>query len=624
MPITAPRPPVRPARRGRHGDSGWRRSLRRLLTLGLTISLALFATPALAAAQNTTSFPDVPAGTTYYEGVTWLIQNEITQGYVDGTFGVYDDVTRAQASAFLYRLMDSPTPKPTPAADGFPDVPQDSDWHAPVSWMVQEGIVGGYADGLFRPYRPITRGEMAKILFGVVDPDFTAPLESRFRDVPTDHPSYTYIAWMASAGVSNGYTDGTYRSGRNISRGEVAKMIRAAAEVLGRDVSVVPTAFEVSGAGFGHGVGMSQYGARAMAELGNSARDILAFYYPGTELRDSTRRANETIRVHLTSPAATTIDGTDQLRVTAAGDAQVPTTDGAVRFSVESGRVLATLPDGTRKRGSSVTLEWTGTRYWDPAKQSTVTVPKADGTSKDLVLRHGRIIVTANGTGQLNVVNELRMNDEYLYGLAEMPSAWKPEALKTQAIAGRSYALRSMGTLRGDCDCHVTDETSSQKFTGWAKENEGTGGVYGKKWKAAVDATLSRRGSSVSSALSLWHGSAIAETSYSSSNGGYTRNAKDVWGNAVPYLVSRQDPYSLHQAAKNPRASWTVPVSQAAVARAFGLHDVMTVTYTVGADRAAAVVTATAKDGTTATLSGHTFRSRVGIPSAWFSSVTPR
>lgn len=127
---------------------------------------------ATQAAPATTSFSDVRPGTPYFEGVTWLAQNGITTGYKDGTFGVHDDVSRARASAFLYRLMDQP---PTPPTSRFPDVPADSDWIAPIFWMVQEGIVHGYADGTFQPDRFITRGEMAKILFGVAGPDGYTP-----------------------------------------------------------------------------------------------------------------------------------------------------------------------------------------------------------------------------------------------------------------------------------------------------------------------------------------------------------------------------------------------------------------------------------------------------------------
>lgn len=157
---------------------------------------------------------------------------------------------------------------------------------------------------------------------------------------------------------------------------------------------------------------------------------------------------------------------TGKVRVRASGSTQLPQAD-SVTFTVDGDHVVATLPDGTSKRSGSVALEWTGTRFWDAKGPKTlVTVPDANGASTDQVLRHGRLVVTVNDNGQLNVVTQLRMNDEYLYGLAEMPSLWPLAALQAQAIAGRSYALRYMRSLRPACDCHVWDETNSQKFTG--------------------------------------------------------------------------------------------------------------------------------------------------------------
>ncbi|MEO9248580.1 SpoIID/LytB domain-containing protein [Citricoccus nitrophenolicus] len=602
--------------------------LRRILTLVLAAVLVLGVGPlvgpaAPARAATPSSFPDVPSNHTFHEAVTWMIQQEITEGESDGTFGVNDDIARAEASAFLFRLVD---PDVTPPAESpFKDIPDDPDWYAsaPIAWMASEGIINGYTDETFRPYRSITRGEMAKILYGVAEADFPEPSEDPFSDVDHDSSYAQHIAWMKSEGISQGYAGGTFRPGRPISRGEAAQLIWKVAGEMGYDTTVFPGSFAVSGSGFGHGVGMSQYGARAMAAEGKTVGQILGHYYSPAVMQNGPDRVNGNIRVHLVSTQKIAVDGSGQVRVRAAGSTQAPATAGAVTFTADGDQVVATLPDGTTKRSGSVALEWTGTRFWKGAA-STVTVPDANGTSTDLVLRHGRVQVTVNDDGQLNVVNELRMNDEYLYGLAEMPSLWSEEALKAQAVAGRSYALRFMGSLRADCDCNVWDEVKSQKFTGWAKENEGPGGVYGTRWKAAVDATSQRI---------LTHNGAVADASYHSSSAGRTRGAEEQWGNAVPYLTSKADPYSLIDEANNenvswsnPHKEWTANPTQAQMAGAFGLPNVVTVTETAQNKNSGYTdwITATASDGATSTITGNQFRSRLGLKSAAIGTVTAR
>ncbi|MGW9552475.1 SpoIID/LytB domain-containing protein [Citricoccus zhacaiensis] len=612
--ITAPAADSRPAR-----PSGLSR---RLLTFLLAVVLVLAAGPLAGSAPSAraatpSTFPDVPATHTFHQAVTWMIQQEITEGESDGTFGVNEDISRAEASAFLFRLVD-PDVTP-PAVSPFPkDVPAAPKWYAytPIAWMATEGIINGYADETFRPHRSITRGEMAKILYGVSGADFPEPSADPFTDVPADSSYAQYIAWMKSEGISRGYAGGTFRPGRPISRGEAAQLIWKVAAEMGHDTTVFPGSFAVEGSGFGHGVGMSQYGARAMAAEGKTAGQILGHYYSPAVMQAGPNRVNGNIRVHLVSTKKIAVGGTGPVRVRA-GSTQASTTPGAVTFTLDGDQVVATLPDGTVKRGGSVALEWTGTRFWDPSGAKTlVTVPNANG-SADLVLRHGRLLLTVNDAGALNVVTELRMDDEYLYGLSEMPSLWSTEALKAQAVAGRSYALRFMGSLRGDCDCNVWDEVNSQKFTGWAKENEGPGGVYGARWKAAVDAT--------SQQILTYKGS-VADASYHSSSGGRTRGSEEQWSQSVPYLTSKSDPYSLAPAANNPNRSWTASPTQAQMAQAFGLPNVVTVRETAVNPNSGYTdwITATASDGTTSKITGNQFRSRLGLKSAFIIAVTPR
>jgi SpoIID/LytB domain protein len=86
----------------------------------------------------------------------------------------------------------------------------------------------------------------------------------------------------------------------------------------------------------------------------------------------------------------------------------------------------------------------------------------------------------------LNVVNVLRLSDQYLYGLGEMPSSWHIEALKTQVIAARSFALIKSRSLRSYCECNLDTTDGSQVFSGFSKEFS----TSGDKWKRAVDETV--------------------------------------------------------------------------------------------------------------------------------------
>lgn len=596
------------------------------LTLTVT-ALPATAAPSLAATGSSTcrDFSDVRPGSTFHQPITWLSCQGITSGYADGTFGTAQSITRAETAAFTYRMTGVDRPATTAP---FQDV--TAAWSfAPIAWLKDRKVVSGYADGTFRPTQPISRGEAAKIIHGAVNPPAVKGSPS-FPDVSSRSSFREAIAWLAAEGIVTGYADGTFRPGQEITRGEIAQIIHgiatgtdgAPAPSPVPDPVKVPASFTATGSGWGHGVGMSQYGARALAAGGSSATQILGHYYAPAQVMDSTHRAAENIRVHLHSAGSSTLSGSGQLRVRIAG--AVKTTTGDVKLGVSGGKVVAALPGGTRLSAPSAVLEWPGTRFW-AGTASTLTVPDADGGARPVTLRHGKVVVTVVD-GKLNIVNELRMNDEYLYGLAEMPSSWPAAALQAQAIASRSYALRNMGAEKTACGCHVWDEVKSQKFTGWAKENERSGSTHwGARWTAAVNATLTRAaGGAPARAQSLWYGGAVADATYYSSSGGHTRNSQDVWSSAVPYLTARADPYSVAAAAGNPNAAWTATVTQAQLGKAFGVKDIVKVTVKQGADRTPATLTATTADGKKATITGAAFRSAVPLKAAWLRSITAR
>lgn len=95
----------------------------------------------------------------------------------------------------------------------------------PVQYLVEEGVITGYADGTFRPNENVTRAQFAKMLVGALGWELVTPQTPTFSDVPTDYWAYSYIETAAAHGVLGGYADGTFRPAANVTRAQLAKML---------------------------------------------------------------------------------------------------------------------------------------------------------------------------------------------------------------------------------------------------------------------------------------------------------------------------------------------------------------------------------------------------------------
>jgi hypothetical protein len=104
----------------------------------------------------TPTFPDVPLTHPFYDEIEWMVAEGITGGFPDGTFRPTATVTRQTISAFFYRLAGEP-PFTPPATASFPDVPTTHLFFDEIEWMVEEEITGGFPDGTFRPGNSVTR-----------------------------------------------------------------------------------------------------------------------------------------------------------------------------------------------------------------------------------------------------------------------------------------------------------------------------------------------------------------------------------------------------------------------------------------------------------------------------------
>lgn len=310
----------------------------------------------------------------------------------------------------------------------------------------------------------------------------------------------------------------------------------------------------VQGRGWGHSVGMSQYGARAMALDGRSAGQIVTHYYPGTQL-DTRPTSGQPIRVGLAAGASSTEvqlrDGSVTWQRCTSDDACQP----IAGVTQSPGQTLTVRPGSSGnldiRRGSThlATVAVGGGAFVAADHDGSVLEgPNPVTATRRAGYRHGRMeLALVNGA----VVTTQRVPNVELYlrGLAEMPSSWEPAALQAQAIVGRTYAIRALASLAGSCRCHLQASPANQAYTGWNKENEGSG--FGARWTAAVQASAGQ--------VVTYQGN-LAETYYSSSHGGRTENVEDSWafGTApIPYLRSVDDRYSLDSRVGNPRASWS-------------------------------------------------------------------
>ncbi len=167
------------------------------------------------------SFADVDADHPFHFQITAMAVHGVIQGYPDGTFRPTVAVTRQAAAAFLYRLAGEPM---VTSEAGFDDVPSDHRFHDAIAWMVEQDITRGYPDGTFRPTASVTRQAAAAFLWRF-DGEQEALQGAEFSDVPADHPFHGAIAWMADLDISQGWPDGTFRPNEDVTRQSLAAFL---------------------------------------------------------------------------------------------------------------------------------------------------------------------------------------------------------------------------------------------------------------------------------------------------------------------------------------------------------------------------------------------------------------
>ena len=276
---------------------------------------------------------------------------------------------------------------------------------------------------------------------------------------------------------------------------------------------------QINGKGFGHGKGMSQHGAQGAAQQGLSYRDIIEFYYPGTQW--GTVKTRLRVKITAATRNVVVVMNRSHLRVR----------------DVRNG-VVHMLPDNGAKRwrlrvnaNNRTVVQWTkpgvGWKRWKAFPG--VAQFAAGGRPMTLVVMPGKkvdyrgvIRLARNGEGprQRDTVNIIAI-ENYLRGVVplEMPASWHPQAVRSQAVAARTYAtFEQARPLAGHYQ--ICDTTRCQVYGGASAEHPLS--------DAAIKATANQI---------VTHGGEAAFTQFSASNGNWA-----VAG-SMPYQVAKHDPY---------------------------------------------------------------------------------
>ena len=361
--------------------------------------------------------------------------------------------------------------------------------------------------------------------------------------------------------------------------------------------------WEFDGGGWGHGVGLSQFGALGQAQDGRNSTQILQHYYAGTSVMDMPGHWSTSANglwvglVPNTTVVSLTAIGGPLTICQPAAICPPGNGSGFSDVTIDPGESWVFETNGSGQcRFRKGTLGNLGYGPCDArlAKSTSTSVRFRVGGKE---YARGTIRFTPSTAGfHVNVTLSLQ---EYLYGLAEVPSSWPTHALRAQAIIGRSYAVATAAERGGasgsgklsSCGCHLRSTTADQAYAGWSKENPANGGT---PWVAAVNDTV---GDILVHPQSTYAFD-IAKAFYSSSNGGASENVEFVWGGAaLPWLRSEEDPWSSDPSV-NPLARWTVVVKAPKIASAFGWDRVTMVEVVSGPP--GAVVRFTGRNGSAA------------------------
>jgi SpoIID/LytB domain protein len=409
----------------------------------------------------------------------------------------------------------------------------------------------------------------------------------------------TVSTYVTRANFASGYITSNSSTGRTVaytSSGTVIATLTTADNLIVPSSRYVP----LTGHGYGHGIGMGQYGAQGAAAQGLTSGEILRHYYPGTTV--ATKAA--TPRVLITGDTSSSVavkprTGLVYRNVATGTTRSLPTVGGGLaitrwqivpRSGAQTSSVLQYLTSaGWTTYGSS----WTGDAQFEAPGPIALVLPGGTTATYRGALRSALPAVGSTARDTVNVVPL----ESYLRGVvpAEMPASWQGAALRAQSVAARTYLARLLTPSRYYDIC---DTTSCQVYRGTSIETAST--------DAAITATAGRI---------LTYNGIPALTQFSSSSGGYTASG------GQPYLPVVSDTYDA--SSGNPYHTWTTSVPASRIERAYpsiGTLKSLAITKRSGAGSWGGRVVTISLVGSSATItiSGNQARAAFAIKSNWF------
>ncbi len=349
------------------------------------------------------------------------------------------------------------------------------------------------------------------------------------------------------------------------------------------------TVFDIQGAGNGHGIGMSQFGAYGYAQQGFGYRFILAHYYQGTAIGST--NPDQLVRVLLSTGVASFSGATSA----------VPAGSAPVTLAAGTTYDVTALSDGDLQVASAA-----GATVGTFAPPLSVSGPgPVDVPGKGEY--RGALEFRPDGAGGVQTVNAVGL-DDYVRGVVSIEmsaSGWPAAALEAQAVAARTYAITT--TVHGNGYTLYSD-TRSQGYGGVAAETPST--------DAAVAATTGQ--------VVTYDGKPVV-TYYFSSSGGYTESIQNVWPGATPepWLVGVSDPFDA--ADGDPYHSWDLQLSLTAAGADLGslvdgtLEGIVVTRHGVSPRIITAEVVGTGGD---TSVTGSQLQSALDLRSTWASFTT--
>jgi SpoIID/LytB domain protein len=385
-------------------------------------------------------------------------------------------------------------------------------------------------------------------------------------------------------------------------------------------VWAAPGGFVISGRGYGHGEGLSQWGAWEAAREGVKYDAILAFYYPGTTLTQVS--STQTVTVRLTkSSSSDCYYRVDLHPTTTSATLVMHDSIGDQTQTLAAGTVVETLYSGGKVQvvGTTGTFDWVELRPASTDGRVALSLWAASSTTSAYNIEYwGTLRVEPNtSAGALQLFNTLLL-DRYARDVSEidpgwadanLPNEYAPECVKAQQTAARTYALaKGAATLY--------DDTRDQVYGGYTYEAAHPGVA------ASADATAGT--------VITYAGKPIT-ANFSTHSGGYLTDSAWSDNAGIPYLVAKPDPWSLSAPVPpwtiSPGYPWTYTISPADLASKLGVS-VGTITNvqvterdTSDPDSHARSLLITGTTGST-TMAARTFKSKLGLKSTLILSIT--